>query len=235
MVMLWSQEPPTLCPNDHVNRTLDTSLTSIVTSISTNKVNIEDNSPGYYQQTTLKLSIPAGNAGDITNHDFSWPTEIYVMKTQLMPESEHKLDEINVVAAPNTVIGAVIQPANIGDEYVYITPATFSSPNVINGLDVTFKNGGVTEDKIIELMDSDNFRIKLASPLTQTFNAGTYLFMNLHIIKNLVISSDKFIYESGTKGIQNKHLPAKTILRFFYKNNSGTAKDVHIIFEYKYL
>lgn len=235
MVQIWSPDPPTLCPNNHANRELDTSLNTIVNSVSTKKVNIEDASPGYYQQTTLKLSVPSGNVGDVSSFDFSWPTDIYIMKTQFMPNAIHLLDEISVVGGPNTLIGAIIQPASAGTQDIYITPATFDSSYISNGIDITINGGGNSEDKLIKTLDKTNFKFKLSTPLTHAYNPGTLIYMNLYIIKNVVVSNDKIPIESGTKGIQNKFLPAGTILRFFYKNNSIHAKDVYILFDYKYL
>jgi len=77
LVYTWSDTQPTLCPNDHSNRSNIQNI-GISDTIEQNTVSIEQNVTSNYQTTTLVVPIPVMTIGDVHIHDITWPIDIYV-------------------------------------------------------------------------------------------------------------------------------------------------------------
>ncbi len=236
MVTVYSPDVPSLCPNDHPDRTIDHTRTTMIAHISTKKFQIENSTPGNFQHTTVLINVPSGSPGDIYVHDMSWPMDIYIWKTEFLPETKHKQDEISIMVAPNKVIGALTQDANIGDTELNVTSTVFDFSLLSKGVDAKLDDT-VNSEEVgrITGIDPVNFKIHIENPLTQTFSAGTQFQINLCMIRNLIISQDIKTVKIGSKGFTSKFIPANTVLRLLYKNNNGQAKDVYFSMEFNYI
>lgn len=235
MVDVFSIEAPTICPNDHLDRSIDTSRTILAEVISKNTTIIEDNTPGNFQRQMLSISIPAGSPGDITNHDFVWPYNLLIWKTELTPTSSNVGDMLDVSVAPNTIVGALTALANIGDTVLNITSATFGLPNLTRGL-VAHITNTITQQDLgrILAVDNTNFQITVENSLTQSYNPGTLFQITVCVIKEEVFVQPNIKLTVGEKGIRTKSLSENTVLRFTYHNTDGAAKNLYPIMEFNY-
>lgn len=237
LVEVFSPDVPTLCPNDHPDRSIDTSRVVLLETIKSQRVEVVDGVPGQFQHTSLRMNVEAGDPGSKSVFEFSWPMNIQIWRTEFIPGPEHKGDTINVYIDPDRTIGVLTQNANIGDTELYISSSAFGYPGLIRGIEVKLTDGTQVQDvgRLIGY-DSATFKMIIEKPLEYNFAAlGTYFQVCLHIVKDAYISQALVPYSIGQKGISAKSLPADIILRIIWTNGSGAAKDVALIIEYNYL
>ena len=219
---IWSETEPTLCPNDHADRSIDSARTLILETLDENIVKAEEHTDGYFESEHIRIDIPSGTPGDITEHDVSWIMNIILWKTYLTPTSDMIGDEISVLASPETTIGVLTAPANIGDTVINVNSTVID--NAYRGFLVTIDDT-VNKDVVGRLsnIDSGNSQITFETPLSYAYAAGTPVKISVYVLKNIYIS-DTNIIDIGAKGFKGKGITAGTILRVYYTNNSGTAK-----------
>lgn len=235
MVDAYGLEAPLLCPNDHADRTLDHSRTVRSAQYSNKIVQIQNSTPGNFQYTTIHFNVPSGTPGDVTDHDFAWPMDIMVWRTEFVSSAEHVGDSASTVISPDQIIGILTADANIGDTELSIDSNAFSFPNLTRGIDVKLDDTANSEElgRIVGI-DRVNFKINVETPLTQNFLTGTYFIINICIVKDIVINQANRSLLIGQKGFSTIDIPAGIITRFKYKNNDGLAKDVYVEMEYNY-
>ena len=218
VVYEWKDDPPTVCPHNSVHEIITNSIKE-----STNSFTAEENSEGYFETTHIPMDIPSGTPGDITEHDVSWDMDILLWMTYLTPTSDMIGDEISVLAAPETTVGVLTAPAGIGDTVLNVNSTV--TDNVWRGFIITLDDG-VNKDVLgrCTAVDAGAGTITVKTPTSFAFAAGTTpVKMSIYVIKDIYVMDTETI-PIGGKGFRGKNLPAGTILRVYYTNNSGTAK-----------
>jgi len=221
-VTTYDTTAPTLCPNNHPDRSIDANLTSIVKRFSKNIVSAEENTEGDFELVDIRIDVPSGTPGDVTEHDISWDMDILLWHTYLYPSSDMIGDEISVIAFPETQIGILSAPANIGETTLSVDAAVFNYARrgyLITLDDTVNKNvlGRITG------LDSGAGTITVKNTTSNAFAAGTPVKISVYILKDVFISGTSVI-EIGGKGIRGKNILSGQILRIYYTNNSGAAK-----------
>lgn len=220
VVRVWGSTPPTTCPN---NNTHDIALDSIREDHQfNNKIITEENTTGDFETEDITMEIPQGVPGEVSEHDVTWPMDFLLWKTILKPSSEMIGDLITVLAIPETTVGAIVAPINIGDTTFYVDPGIFNYIKrgyVITLDDTTNKEflGRITH------IDSVSGTITTENATAYGYNPGTPVKMSIYVIKNLYMSDTDPI-EIASKGIKGKSIQSGGILRVYYTNNSGTYK-----------
>lgn len=234
-VEIWSQDLPTLCPNDHPDRTIDFGKTRLIKYLSTQKFIVEEPTDGHFQHSQIILDIPSGYPGDISIHDYSYPMDLAIWKTEMMPDDENLGDTVTIAIAPDTIVGVLTQDANIGDTVLNVSTTVFTSGIVSKGVDIKLDNTFYSEEVgRVSNVDSLNFQITVETPLTQQFVAGSMVRVHICMVRDLEFHrSDKKV-KVGDKGFKSKTLPAGTVIRGIYKNNDGLAKKLYATLEYYY-
>jgi len=183
-----------------------------------------------FAAASLLIDISAGVSEKVT--DFSWPIPISLKSGTIGVSEEMLGDELTIQVAPNTLIGAIIQPLNVGDTSIYVSPTVIE--NIKKGYYIGLYQSDDTGIEISQVLsiDAANSCLKI-NPSDVSANAGSYIAMCAKLIPYLYFSSlDKI--EVG------KHIPsgqriAKDIsIRVIYKNNNGIAKKVSFFVEYLY-
>ena len=234
-VYKWSDQAPTSCPND-ASHTIDSSSTTIVQTLGQNKVIIQDGTPGYYQSTSVTIDIANGTPGDIATKDIIFPFDVQLWTTCLMPNNASEGDNFNVIVAPDKVVSILTATGNIGDVVLHLHPSIFNLNVLVKGCYIKLFNGvSVLQDVgRITAIDSTTNTITVETALTSVFNAGSPVMINLYLVRDFNIPNMSNNLVFGSKGINTKHIPANTTIKFYYKNNSGTAKKVTFMIEYNY-
>jgi hypothetical protein len=234
-VNVWGTSAPTLCPNNHTDRAIDTSQTVIINTISNNIVTTQEPTTGKFQSTTLTLNIPTGPPGQISNFDYSFPMDLQIWKSDFFADTANIGDVINGIIAPNSQIGILTSSANIGDTVLNVNKGLVTSIQVTRGVDVFLDDGNniIAYGRIINI-NSTNNTITVENPLTQTYNSGAMIRMNIRVIKDMILYYPGKLQKVGEKGFKAKLLPANTIIRIAYTNNSGSAKTCIFVLEYYY-
>jgi hypothetical protein len=226
-VYVWGTTGPTVCPNNNTH-SINTSLTAIVNTVSTNTVVAsEDSKDGYFETSHIIMTIPSGTPGNIIPNDVSWPMNVLLWKTIITPTSDMIGDSISVVASPETTIGVLTSPIGIGatGAAVLNVSATVIS-NIWRGFRVNLFDG-VNKNVLGRCTDVNkvNNTITVEIANTNGFAAGAYVQIGVFVIKEIFIT-DTAIIDIGTKGFKGKTINAGVKLRVLYTNNSGTAKTL---------
>jgi len=217
----WSLTPLTKCPNS-INHEVDLDSSKIDEGYN-NTIIAQEASDGYFETTHVNMSIPDGTPGTVTEHDVSWPMDILMWRTLLTPLSDMIGDQLSVLAGPETTVGIVTSLVNIGDTVINVNSTVIA--NTIRGFLITL-NDGVNKDVLgrCTAVDTGASTITVTTPTTHSFAAMTTpVKISIYLLKDIDITDTKVI-DIGSKGFKGKNLPAGTILRVYYTNNSGTAK-----------
>ena len=222
-VYKWDSIEPTVCPNNNTH-TIDAALTTIVESIATNTVKAEENSEGDFETSHIIVNIPTGTPGDVTTYDVSWPMDIMLWKTELSITSDMIGDEITVVAAPETTIGVITVLANAGVTTISVNSTV--TANIYRGLLVVLDDG-VNKNVVgrCTAVDKINGTISFQTPTTNSYSPGTPVKIGIYVLNKIQLFEINTM-KIGDKGIKGKLVPAGTILRVYYTNNSGTSKVI---------
>ena len=220
-VYAWDTVEPTVCPTNS-GHTINTALTTIVETVSTSTVTAEEDSHGYFETQTIVINVPTGTPGDVTEHDISWPMPITLWRTLLSPTNDLIGDEISVLAGPETTVGVLTAPVNIGDTTINVNSTV--TDNVWRGFLITIddtvnKNvcGRVTN------VDKVGGTITFQTATTHAFTAGVPVKISIYVLNGIQIVNTNTM-DIGVKGFKGKTIDVGTILRIYYTNNSGTSK-----------
>lgn len=228
-VYSWGTIQPTTCPNNNTH-TINPSLTTIVETVSDSTITAEENSDGYFETTHIVMEIPIGSPGDVVTHDVTWPMDILLWKTLLTPTSNMIGDVISVLASPETTVGTVTAPVNVGVTTIYVNSTVIS--NTQRGFLITLDNG-VNKNVCgrCTAVNATAGTISFQTPTVNSFAAGTPVKISIYVLNNIRII-DTNIIDIGGKGFKGKSIPSGLILRVYYTNNSGTSKTLFWRSEY---
>ena len=236
-VFVWSETEPTVCPNDPVNHTIDSSQTTIVQQISDSFIRIqEETTPtqGLYRFQGYEYAIPSGTPGDVTVIDVTWPRGITMLNGDFDATSDHVGDEIDADAAPQSPIGYITQDVAINDTIIHVSATVFE--HMSTGFIVTLTDGVNTVD-LGECLSKDTVAgtITVETPSSVAFAAATptYIKITAHVVNNLKVRIAR-LYAFAKKRRGGKTFPAGVPFRIYYKNNSGVAKSFGFNLEYMY-
>lgn len=230
-VTIWSTSSPTVCPNNNTH-TILTNTISILDIVSQNNVFVKPEigtTGGEYRAEAYTLSIGA-NATQTT--DLSWPFDISVSTVSFNTTTQNTGDILNSFVAPNTTIGSITSAVSIGDTTINVNSSVFTY--LKKGFLVTLadQTNTSTLGQVIDI-NSTTGTISCELPSTFAFNAGSYLQFTENNIRNFMIGPPGNTSLTA-KGSTASSIPAKTIVRVQYKNNSAEAKLFNFYFEYFY-
>jgi hypothetical protein len=183
-----------------------------------------------FAATTLLIDISAGVSEKVT--DFSWPIPVS-LKSGTIGVSEDMLgDELVVHVAPNTLVGAITQPLNVGDTSIYVSPTVIE--NIKRGYYIGLYQPGDTGIEISQVIsvDAANSCLQIHSSDVSA-NAGSYVAMCAKLVPYLYFHSlDKI--ELGKNIPTGQRIAPGISIRVIYKNNNSVAKKVSFFVEYLY-
>lgn len=186
---------------------------------------------GNFRAETKFLNIiPSG----ITSEDYVWPYPISVLDFSFVTSTENKGDNIEIIVAPDTVIGALGADANINDTELSVTSTVVE--NLMIGYRVEITDGINTEDLgWCTNINKNDYKITVQNPLTNaySFTSPTYIKMSIYVVCDYKIGNPWF-YNIGAAKIGGSYIPAGRIVRVKYINNSATTKEITTELEYLY-
>jgi hypothetical protein len=218
---VWAENKPTLCPNDHADRTINNNQTIIIKSIEQNKVSIEEQINGLYQATTLEYIIPTGSANSITNIDYILDFDMELREFSITADNSMLHDKLSLITNPDIVIGTLTNEVTSGTNVLNISPDTFTNYNLVKGMEISLNN--VNVGCIVEI-DQENFQIKLKNNILTNFPFDTSIQLNVYYLKKFAILLPNYEYNFGNKGLTGTKLNKGDVLRFIYHNKDGNQK-----------
>ena len=230
-VTLWGETEPTLCPNNHADRTINSSSTTIIDKINIDTVKAEEPTYGYFQSKSLEFNIPAGATGDVSTFDESWVSKILLWRSIFYINSENLGDVINVQAGPNTTIGVITAALSPGETVITANSTVFDYL-LYRGLHVRITDG-VNIDALGEVtnIDKENFQFTVSTATTNSFAIGSYIQLTICSIQNLKLTQIGNI-KVANKGFKGQSVEPGQIMRLNYTNNDGLAKTINLRLEY---
>lgn len=221
-VETWGTTAPTLCPNNHADRTINN--VAIIEIVTKNTVTVEEPSTGYFQTESIIFDIPSGISGEETSHEVKWPMNILMWKSILSVDASSIGDIFSVVADPEKIVGVITQELTSGNNVISTNVALVGA--LATGFELLLTSNGTTQNMgRVTHLDKVNGTITLENNATSTFPAGSIIKINVYIAKNINIFKENDL-TIGEKGFKGKIIDANTILRVNYKNNTGTAKKM---------
>lgn len=233
-VYKYDTQLPTTCPND-TSHTIDSSSVTIVETYNNETSEIKQTIPGYYQMGTTMITVPSGATGSIHEQTFSFPMDLQLWIMEFTSTSDMVGDIFNIIAAPETIVGAITSPVSTSDTVINVTNTIFTSGVVAKGLEILLDDGVNKQSLgLITAYDETNLQLTVQNSPSISYLPGTYIKINTYIVKNQVIDSPNKTFVYGRKGITTKTIQANTPLKFIYTNNNGIAKNLYFNLEYNY-
>lgn len=221
-----SDTEPTEGPN---GEPINPALTTLVqVAQDPNEVVVNEPTTGLFQAKTFPMQVPAGDVGDVSDHDVQWDTDIILWQSSITPAQDMLGDSMCVVYNPDVKVGELTQDAILGDNVIHVTSETFNY--VQKGLDLSIDNG-VKKEELGEILNCDmvNNTITTRKQVQSNFytNSGTVdILYNYCIVKDRHFENGQEII-FGNKGFRGAEIPEGTKMRVKYTNNSGTAKNIY--------
>ena len=191
-----------------------------------------DTTQGMYAAQSIIIDVSAGESEKIV--DFKWPYDIALMSGTLGVSEDMLGDDFTIDIGPNTLIGALIAPLNVGDTSIYVSETVLS--NIKKGFYIGLYNaGGDTGTEIAQVIDRDdaNSALTLSSPSDVSANIGSPIAMCAKLIPNLYLHSiDKI--EIGKDLPTGQRIPKNLPVRVHYHNNNSVAKKISFFVEFLY-
>lgn len=220
----WRDEAdgaPTACKND-AGHTINTSSIAVVQTKEDKKVVIQEENVetgGHFQSRQFKLTAAANSWTEL---DLSWEYPVSVLDAEFVTIEEMKDDEIEVIVAPNTVVGAIT--SNVAATETVIDVQQSVIDNIEIGYSVNLYDG-TNEDDLgyVIAIDKANLQITVSVEASQAFSAATptYVRMSPKMVRNYTIGHAGR-YTVGQGKIGGSYIPAGTVIRVRYNNKHAT-------------
>lgn len=221
---IWLDETnsaPTTCPTNTAH-TITTSLTKIYEIRSPASVEITQKAGAIGDNFKWDTVAFTATANTTTTHSFSYPFDINMLEATILSSSENTGDNMSWVVSENTTIGAITANVSVSDNVINV------SSTVIDYIQVGFKanlfDGSNTEDLgYVISIDSENSTITTENASTQAFSAATptYVRMSIYFVDNIEFGHAGR-HEIGGSKIKSTFVPANTVVKCYYVNNSAS-------------
>ena len=179
-----------------------------------------------YVSESWVVDVPADVS--VYEQTFSKPYPISLLAADLKTTTSMIGDTLCALIAPDTIVGAITSSALIGDTSINVSATVVENLKVGRSLTLD----GIKNHVVIGV-DTVNNIITIETPLEKDFNPGTYVMMNIHIIKNMYIHAEQNL-QIGRSINTGQRIPANTIIKIRYWNDTLTAKKFAFFVEYLY-
>lgn len=230
---VWAETEPTACPVNTAH-TIDTNTITIVDTRDENITTIQEESTptgGNFRAIGKSLDILAN---ETKIDDNVWDYNISALAIGFNSDTDNQGDNIELIVGPDTVIGAITSNVSISDTVINVSSTVLDHAMV--GFRINLFDGVNTEDlgEIISI-DETNKTLTFSGGSSQAFSAAspTYVRMSVYVVQNFVIGKPG-PWEVGQSKIGGSFVPAGTIIRIIYYNNTASAKNFTAQLEYLY-
>lgn len=231
----WKVNTPQCCPSDY-RHTIDPSQTKqidqqFVEVENTQHVNINSknfrNTNGIYCGEGRSYIIPPNVTSHIENIDIPVPMCVFGMR--FCVRSEHMGDTVSFIGQPETIAGVILQTVNDASGTTFAVNNTVTE-NVVPGYYIVI--GG--EERQVVDVNSENNTITVSSPFTLTHNPGSYVAVNVYVVRNYMLDTPG-VFEVGYGAFGGKVLPKGAVLRMIYNRNGDITIEKMFSFNVEYM
>ena len=232
---IWLDEndsEPTTCPTN-TSHSIDSSKTTIVDSRKPENIRIKEESIPTGEHFMCETKVINTNANDTSENDYSWPFPISILAVYMIT-SDHEGDNFEALIAPDTTIGTITSDVAADDTVINVSQTVIDNTSV--GYILTLDDG-TNNDNLGHVLAIDKVAktITVETAAVNNFLAATptYVKQTVYYLRNYEFGP-AWEYVIGESKIGASYLPANTILRARYTNNSITNKKLVVKFEYLY-
>jgi hypothetical protein len=214
---------PTVCPNDKTHAIDPDSIVEI-DIISPNTVSIKQSDSKFANGSfRVKYYDPTFVPG-VSFFDFKYDYPVSLYSTTIIPTSENIGDSLDVLTAPDTVVGAIQSDLQVGSSLMSIGDVT----PIYIGYMLTITDGVNTNDlgEVIGKNETLN-TLRFSKPTTNSFSAisPSYVMITVPRIENMMIinTQDRIL---GSTILNAATLPKGVVIRLKYTNNGLVPKKL---------
>lgn len=233
-VSYYGPTAPTYCPID-ITDTINPDSISIVRELESQIKQITDANPdtARFQTSSVVVDIPAmSDASSIINKDVSFPFDMYLWQLSISNTQVNMLDTLSIQVSPNTIIGLTTTTTAPGATQLNVSSTVVE--NLLRGMEIGITDGVNTEypGMVIEL-DPNNNSLKNSAPVTNGYAAGSYITTSTYPIRNLRADYTNYV-TIGSKGLKYSLIPANTIVRIIYTDNTPSENPSQVFIHIQY-
>lgn len=190
---------------------------------------------GKYQARSYEIVVDQAQ-GAWKELDVVFPYPISIFSTEWIEKPEFEGDELQVLALPDTITGAL--SANVAAGATVIDVSQTVIDNTALGYNLKLDDGTNIDDMgRVFGIDKDNLKLTMETATTNAFLASspTYCKQSIEFVPHICLSGLGRV-ELAKDVVGGSYIPANAILRIRYRNNEGstTNKVFSAILEYKY-
>lgn len=188
----------------------------------------EDVTQGIFQSTTIDIYISGTTGTTFVDRSFPFPISLFASKWLVSEDQISDVAEFHL--APNTVCGILTRPHYTGDTVLHVNDTVFTQAHMRIGYYITVNGqdlGRVISKNEMELT------ITVENPLPIDMAAGSYVFFTIKMVPFWRFNAPGFC-SVGESKIGSSLVPANTIMRMVYHNNSGKPKWFSFSIDYLY-
>lgn len=193
----------------------------------------DEGTQGHYFTRSFELLVDQAQ-GEWKSMDITFPFAVSVFSGAFVQMPNMEGDIISISVAPDTVVGAITAPVNIGDTVFNCQDSVIE--NVSLGNNFKLYDGVNTNDcERVVGIDRIAKTVTVETPATNAFLATspTYCQMTVAFVPHLMLR-DRYVMEIGKDVIGGSLIPPGVVLRLNYQNNEGSTKTFSIVVEMKY-
>jgi hypothetical protein len=183
---------------------------------------------GETQFQSFEVIVPIGVG--VYNKDVSFPFDVNLIRGRWFNKQIFAGDSLEMVVAEDTIIGAITSNVAIDDTVINVSQTVVD--NTKKGYYI--KCVGQDWGRVVNI-DNDALTITIESAATAAITAtgSEYILQSVKYVPHLYLEgSDTMMVLEG--GVGSSFLPANTVVKIKYHNDTGTAKTYSAIFEYFY-
>lgn len=219
-----SKTEPTVCFNNNTH-TVNTASVQIIDTISSNLVSIKEDKLDVGRNTWVEsIDISNVDANQTVSVSFTFPIAVSMYSFTFITDSTNKGDYLSIYANEDTTLGLIGADLNIG-----VTSMTGPAGLILYGVvgfHITVTDGTNTDYLgIIKSIDKVTNIVTFEHATTHSFSsANTLVKMTVRVLDDLRICGSG-IYRFFDDVIGGAAIPAGTVAKFSYTNNSGSEND----------
>lgn len=183
---------------------------------------------GHFQSMTIDLFISGVTGTTYKDHSFPFPVSLFSSEWLVNESQIGDVAEFHV--SPDTICGVLTQAYYSGETTLHVSDTVFEQANIMLGYYVNINEQDLGR---VIAKDKENLTITVENPLQEDINIGSYILLTIKIVPYWRFNASGFC-SVGESKIGASFIPANTVLRMVYHNNSGKEKWFAISIDYLY-
>ncbi len=189
---------------------------------------------GSFQSSSFPIDIGAEVGWHYAEHTF--PMNISLISCDLLIAPEHVGNILEVIVAPNTIIGNITADVTEGDTEIQVSPTVIENIYVGYFFSITENPNDdqyrANLGRVLEVKNA-SIIVEIGAPRAYAMNTPTYAEMSIKVFHNWEFPHEGRI-DIGDSKIGSSDIPKNTVIKLAYHNKNGGAKRFVLPADYVY-